>query len=501
MAAPVVVRKSLEPWLYDSVTYYQHQIDGVRTLIEWPSFILADDMGLGKSLQALTLFAIDVKIGRAKSCIIFSPVTLKGNWADEIEKFTSFRYMLFGLEESKTKPGIYKSLGPKAREEQLKEFISWPAPKILICNYEQARAHVYALNAMAFDIGILDEAHYIKNPKSKRTKAIQEIYTKRSFMLTGTPLLNQVNELWPLLNRIDPDRFNSYYRFINRYCVFGGYKDKQIIATKNEAELRSHLHNVMLRRLKSEVLDLPDIQYIERRIDLLPEQRKLYDEVEKDLKLTIGDSTEPVDIQNSLTKFLRLKQICGTTLPFTGEDSSSKLDMLEEDAEQIVKEGYKIVIFTQFRDVLSCVKQRLQKRFAKEKLSVPLYELHGDVPNDQRQPIVKSWTGEPGPSIIICMIQVAGVGLNMTAARHILRVDKLFVPGLNKQGVDRCHRIGADITQPVQVIDYIARKSVEQRVEAILRAKERTHKDIIESGATDAFKKMLIEALLEEEGK
>jgi SNF2 family DNA or RNA helicase len=474
----LATRKSLEPWIKDEVEYYPHQIDGIRTLAKQKSFLLADDMGLGKSLEAMTVFTIDVVRNWARTCLIVAPVTLKGNWADEIEKFTRFPYVL--LEGA-----------PAQRNRQLLEFADLAGPKILIVNYEQVAAHLEFLDKLAFDVAIFDEAHYLKNPKAKRTKACLSVYSHRSFLLTGTPMLNHVNELWSILHRIDPAGYPRYYSFLSRYAVFGGYKDKQIIGVKNEVELTERLQRVMLRRLKRDVLNLAEPQYIERRVDLLPEQRKIYDEVLNELKLQRIDQDDPDDIENALTKFLRLKQICGTTKPFTGEDHSSKLNLAIEDADELLQNGHRVIVFTQFRDVQACYSNRIKT------LGVPVYELHGDVAQIDRQPIVKEWSNTSSPGVIVCMLQVAGVGLNMTASGHLQFLDKLFVPGLNRQAVDRAHRIGASETQPVQVFEYICRNTIENRVNQILRTKTKLFGEIVETDPD--WKRKLMKLLLEEE--
>ena len=473
----IASRKSLEPWLHDSIEYYDYQVQGVRWLCRRKSFLLADDMGLGKSLQALTTFAVDVVRGWASKALVVCPATLKGNWADEIEKFTRFSYVLLD--------GT-----PAQRTKQLLEYMDIDQPKILIVNYEQVVAHREVLDKMMFDVAIFDEAHFLKNPKAKRTKACLDVYSRRSFMLTGTPMLNHVNELWSILHRIDPKSFPNYWKFVNRYAVFGGYKDKQIIGVKNEKELTEILHNYMLRRLKKDVLDLPDVQMIERRVDLTSEQTKLYNEVISDMKLSRFDREDPDDIENALTKFLRLKQICGTTFAFTGEDISSKLDLAISDALELLENGNRVIVFTQFRDVLECYASRIAG------LGYPVYQLHGDVPKSERQGVVKEWSQTKTPGVIVCMLQVAGVGLNMTAARHLQFVDKLFVPGLNQQAIDRAHRIGQDKTQPVQVLDYKCRGTIEARVDAILRTKKKIFGEIVETDPN--WRKKLVNALLEE---
>jgi SNF2 family DNA or RNA helicase len=471
-------RKSLEPWIKDDVEYYQHQADGIRYLARRKSFLLADDMGLGKSLQALTVFAIDVVQGYAKTCIVVCPVSLKGNWQDEIEKFSRIPYLVL-------------SGAPHQRNKQLLEFAEMDGPKILICNYEQVVAHVETLDAMRFDVAIFDEAHYLKNHKAKRTKACLSVYSSRSFMLTGTPMLNHVDELWSLLHRINPREFPKYWSFVNRYAVFGGYKDKQIIGVQNEKELTEKLQGYMLRRLKKDVLDLPDVQIIERRVDLHEEQRKLYDEVVNEMRLPRPDDADDEDIENALTKFLRLKQICGTTLPFTGEDISSKLDLAIMDDMELLENDHKVVVFTQFRDVQACYISRM------EGLDVPIFQLHGDVKTNERVGIVKEWAMTSGPAVLVCMLQVAGIGLNMTAARHGAFLDELFVPGLNQQAIDRLHRIGASETQPVQIRKYICRNTIENRVQQILRTKSKLFGEIVESDPH--WKRKLYKALMEED--
>lgn len=486
------------PYLYDTVEYYPHQIEGVRKLARMQNFLLADDMGLGKSLQALTVAAIDVKRGWASKILIVAPVSLKGNWSDEIEKFTTFQYLVLGQQVEAGQgghPDTVKKLGPVERAKQLDDFRSMGGPKILVVNYEQVNPHLAEFNKMGFDIAIFDEAHYMKNYKSQRTKACLKLNAGRNFLLTGTPLLNHVNELWPLLHKIDPAGYPKYWGFLTRYAVFGGYKNKQIIGVKNEKELTERLQAVMVRRMKADVLDLPDVQIIQRKVDLAPEQRKIYDELIENLTVEIGDDVQ--EIENALTKFLRLKQICGTTLPFTGHDVSSKLDLAIEDAIEILtpyrgNEAPKLVVFSQFRDVMEAFANRLDKAAS----HIDIWEIHGDVKTHLRQGVVKEWSAHDGPAVIVCNPVVAGVGLNMTAARHGFFIDKLFVPGLNQQAVDRMHRIGADATQPVQIHEYICRGTIENRVEQILRTKKKLFGSIVDESD---FKRRLIQALMENE--
>ena len=458
-------RKSLT-YIPDDLEFYAHQITGVRELVKMGSHINADDMGLGKTLETLTVFAVDVEKGWADSLLFVTLATLKENVADDISALTLFENVMI-LEGN-----------PKQRAQQLVDFVAMPKPRILIVNYEQVTAHVTDLNALGFQSVAYDEAHNITNPRAKRTKACHKLTGDRHMILTGSPMKNNVDELWSLLYRVAPREFPSYYQFRNRYCVFGGFKNKQIMGVKNEKELNAVLAKYMVRRLKTDVLDLPEKQIIPVRVPLHPEQQALYDEVMDNMELPRPDEAEPEAIENALTKFLRLKQICGTTLTVGAEDYSYKLDTaMNQIKTELVPNGYPYVIFTQFRGVL----EAMERRHLAEGIDYRV--LHGDVPRKDRVPTVRSW-GEDNArgrfQALICMSQVAGVGLNMTAARHAIRLDKLWVPALNEQCEDRLYRIGADKTQPVQIFDYIARKTVESRVEAILRRKKRLFETVVE---------------------
>lgn len=467
-------RKSLEPWLYDTVEFYPHQVDGIRWLLRKRSFLLADDMGLGKSLQALTIFCADVKEGKGEVLLVVCPVSLKDNWADEIEKFTSLPYVVLGQEYNPIN-GRVKTLGPQERSLQILNFAVQPGPRVLILNYEQVDPHLAELNSLNAWAAVFDEAHMIKGHNSKRTKASLELKAYRNMMLTGTPVLNQVNELWSLLNKIAPNHFPNYHAFVNRYCVFGGYKNKSIVGVKNQKQLHAILDEVMLRRLKGDCLDLPEIQTIQVIVGLSATQSKLYNKLHDEYKLEdVDPSADDALIENALTRFLRLKQICGTPAALGFPDDSMKLDEVTSRAAEIIASGEKLIVFTQFRDVLAS----LNSRFRGENL--PVFEIHGDIPKPERINTVKKWAAYPDPAIINCMTQVAGVGLNMTAARTIFLVDKLFVPGLNDQAISRAHRIGQDKTQPVRVFEFIARGTIEYRIEQILRNKSHLFKNVIE---------------------
>jgi SNF2 family DNA or RNA helicase len=470
-------RKSLEPFLKDEVQFFDHQVKGVRKLAPMESFLLADDMGLGKSLQTLTVFCIDVKRGQAETLMVVCPVTLRDNWAAEIEKFTRIPYTLFGEEPVPGRRDKTRTLPPVKRVQQLYDWMFHQnGPRILIANYEQliTKQTQALFKNFKFDAIAADEAHYLKNPEAQRTKAFQLTQSTRSFLLTGTPLLNHVNELWVLFNRIDPVRYPRYYAFVNRYCVFGGYENRQIVGTKNEKELISELGRIMLRRMKDTTLNRDKPTYTEVYTGMSDTQRKLYDSVIEELILP--DPAGDQQIDNPLTKFLRARQICGTPAALGPDypDDSMKLDRAIEITAELLGKGERFGVFSEFRGVMSCFRDRARK------LGVPVFEIHGDVARQDRLSTVQQWGLTKEPGVIVCQSKVAGEGLNMVAGSICMRLDRFFVPGKNRQVVDRFDRIGQ--TKPVQVIDLKVRGSIEQRVDEILKDKGHTFGTIVEGG-------------------
>lgn len=476
-------RKMLEK-IYDDVEFYKHQLDGIRDMARMSSFILADDMGLGKSLQALTVAAIDFQRNWARRVLIVCPAYLKWNWADEITQYTSFTHM------------IYHGT-PKQREQQRADFNH----DILVVGYEQLANDLEFIKMMPWDIMICDEAHMIKERTSKRTKAVHSMVVQRVFLLTGSPVLNRPNELWSLLHRCDPSRFKKYWTFVQRHCVYGGYMNKQIVGVKNKLELKGYLSEFMIRRLKDDVLDLPGKQVIPIYVEMHPEQAKIYKQVKDEIELEIPDRPDPMAIENALTKMLRLKQVAATPFTLGLPDNSYKLDRAVEmikgftkdervDAEgNVLGYGEPVVVFTQFRGVMEAMKQRL------DAIGVPVWQIHGNVPNEKRIEMVKEWSNATTPGVIMVMLQMA-TGMNLTAASKEIFLDKLYVPKMNEQAEDRCYRIGQ--TKTVQIYCLLAKGTVEERIERILSKKRVLFKSLIED--VSSWKAALMAELANDEG-
>lgn len=473
-------RKSLEPWLKDEVDFFPHQIAGVRFMLKRQNLIQGDDMGLGKSLQSLATFATDIKMGWDEgrgTMIVVAPVTLKQNWANEIEKFTRFPYVMLG-EEISPRTGRPRKLSKDERDIQIINFAIGSEPRILLVNYEQVAPHLDMLNAVNAHMIVFDEAHMIGNEGANRTKACMMLKARRKIPMTGTPVARHVDNLWPLLRMCDPAGTPRFATFMNRHAVYGGYKNKSVIGVKNKEVLHGQLEHLMLRRLKADVLDLPDVHKIQVYVELSAKQRELYDEVQQEFELTAPaiDPDKPEKIGNYLLQGLRFKQICGSTMPFTGEDHSNKLTEVVSKALELIDNGHKVVIFTQFRAIADLARQRLEA----SRKTLPIWQLHGDVPKADRVPLIDEWGAQKAPGVLIAGLQVAAVGLNFTKARYAIFIDKLYSPAQNQQAIDRLHRIGASKTQPVTIIEFITRGTVEERVEEICQMKIGIHNELIE---------------------
>ena len=309
-------RKNLR-MIHDETDYYEHQVNGVRWGVRKPSFLLADEMGLGKSLTALTVAAIDFERGEADKILCVVPASLRYNWLEEIERHTNYAATV--------------AIGSPTYRYALYQGFATSNHDILVVGYETLVNDKEWINEICWDVAIIDEGHYIKSPQSKRSQAVRKLNRRRGFILTGSPLLNRPDELWALLNFIDPHRFNNRYQFRNRFCVMGGFKAKEIVGVKNKGELRGIMDEYMLRRLKKDCLDLPDKQIIRLKVDMHPDQEKWYRKMETELILEIPNDPDPLEAENILTKMLRLKQIGGTPACFGLPDCQLQVGQGDRD--------------------------------------------------------------------------------------------------------------------------------------------------------------------------
>lgn len=287
----------------------------------------------------------------------------------------------------------------------------------------------------------------------------------------------------------------------SKNCVLGGFNGKQVTAVKNEKQLNARLAQVMLRRETDKVLDLPEVNKVTRLVSLTGKPREMYNTCAVEtslLKFGIPGWTEEDDesLEFPMTRQLRLRQICSSTCTlFNDYDESPKLDLAIEDAVEILENGHKLIIFTQFRPIIEAYKRRMEVA----RPGTPVYEIHGGVHKRKRQEIVDRWTNDEKPGVVIGIIKAMGVGLNMTAAYHQQFIDKEFSPGLNDQCIGRSRRIGSEHHPSIQVLEYMVRNSAEYRVEQIIKDKRFSFDAVVRGGGdldqSTGFMEKLNEAL------
>ncbi|MGE0342528.1 MAG: DEAD/DEAH box helicase [Porticoccaceae bacterium] len=497
---PTIELKNPLPMVQPGLKFYQHQAEGIPWLIRRDSWLLADDMGLGKTIQTQVALAWMHNKGLIKRVLVICPPSLKDNWFEETEQKTKFV------------PVVVPATTPKRRTRIIEDFDNGGGD-ILIVNFEQVIAHFDQLMALRFDAVVVDECHLVKNRKSKRTKAVLALTNgiQHRCLLTGSPILNNVDDLWTLLHMIDPQGAPSYWTYRNRYVKLSSFKlDRMdpktgkmrkvtintVVGVKNEAELHQKLKLVMLRREKSECMDLPDKHEIVYRVSMSDEQRKVYDEALAGI-INVPGEPDPMEVESAIVQFGILKAICGTTLAVSDQfgDHSGKLDRAVELAIEMFENGKSFVAFTQHRPVLAAWAARL----AKAGFTDNSFQLHGHVKQGDRQAVVRDWTTlvESGtPSVLSCMYQIGGVGFNMTACSTVMQIDKLFVPKLNDQAIDRVHRIGVDLTRPVDVISFVTKDSIESRIEEINRNKRKVFGMVVDGMSEAEYKRRLVKAVM-----
>ena len=437
---------------------YAHQTEAVEWARARGAYIEGDPMGAGKTRISLADFDNLVQVKPDARLLVVAKKDLLGwhrdpemreNWSAEIPKWTTFDFAV--------------ATGTSAQRERAIEL----RKPITLISYDNIWRNLPDLNKVTYDMVVYDEAHKLKNRKSQRTQGAFMLKAMKRVFLTGSPLLNRVDELWPMLFLCDPSRFPNYWSFINRYAVFGGYQDKQIIGVQNEAELRSILRQYMIRRpVETISKSLPPMTIQKRYCDLEPTvQKPMYTRLKDELELEWAD-TPLEEIGNPMVRTLRLRQVIATPAHFGAADKSGKLDLAEEVLDEIGGE-WKIVIATNHIPAVASMCARMKNlgisyvRFTGQEKDAERAE---NKSNFQNVPI-----GKGGPQVLIATYPVVTEGHNLYAANYAIKLDKLYVPALDDQFNKRLHRPGQ--VNPVTIIELHARHTVEQRIERILATK------------------------------
>lgn len=428
---------------------------------------LADDMGLGKTIQLLALLLHRQRTGLAAGpVLIICPTSVVGNWQREVTRFAPSLRVL-----------IHHGPGRLSGDDFSKTAVSCD---LVISTYTLASRDEKELTDVAWDGVVLDEAQNIKNPEARQTRSIRRLRAGFRIALTGTPVENNLGDLWSLMEFLNPGYLGSQAGFRNRFMIpIERYGDGE-----RAARLKRLVQPFILRRLKNDpaiIQDLPAKQEIKVYCHLTREQATLYEAVVQDMlqKIEVAEGIERKGLV--LATLAKLKQVCNHPAQFLGDGSplagrSGKMARLQEMLEEVLAAGEKALIFTQFAVMGQMLQEYLQMTFEREVLF-----LHGGVPRSRREELIRRFQedGENQPFFILSL-KAGGVGLNLTRANNVFHFDRWWNPAVEDQATDRAFRIGQQ--RNVQVYKFICAGTLEERIDALIEAKRGLAQQIVGTG-------------------
>lgn len=414
--------------------------------------VLADDMGLGKTLQIIA-FLLSQK--KSKSIVVV-PTSVIYNWMDEFEKFApSIKIGLVHgskFKRDKVLRDFKRGLGIKIEEDNLKEK-SYEKYDVLLTTYGTLKNDEKAYENLSFDYCIIDEAQNIKNPAAQATLSVKNIKSRCNIALTGTPIENNLMELWSIFDFVMPGYLFTKDRFRERF----------ILDESNLSELKSLITPFILRRLKEDVLsELPEKLEKKYLVEMKGKQKQLYSFYVKAIKNQLNENKSSEksgrDKINLFSYLTKLREICldpSLVVPdYTG--GSSKLTVVKEIVKDASESGKKILLFSQFTSVL----QKIEEDFKKEDISY-LY-LDGGTSAKDRVERVKKFNEDSNIKVFLISLKAGGVGLNLTSASVVIHFDPWWNPAVEDQATDRAHRFGQE--NKVEVIKLVAKDTIEEKI-------------------------------------
>ena len=430
------------------------------------SGILADEMGLGKTIQSISVLS---DLPADSRSLIICPKTLLFNWAAEINKFNkSLSYILY-----------------EGNQKERKKIIENLNVNLLFASYSIIQNDIDDLSEIEFDYIILDEAQHIKNPTALRTKAVKKLKAKHRCALSGTPIENNPIELWSIFDFLMPGYLPKSQNFINKY------KNDPTKQKESNDKLKMLVSPFILRRKKNDVLiELPDKQVQQVYCKLTPVQEKIYLQILEEVK------NRYLDTENIGNKYLhilaaltKMRQICNHPHLVDKDikknvEFSGKLELLREIIVDAVEGGKKLLIFSQFVQMLKILKEMLKE----EKITFEYMD--GSVKN--RQKVIDNFNNNNNIRTFLISLKTGGYGLNLTSADTVIIVDPWWNPMGENQAIDRAHRIGQ--TKKVMVYKIITKGTIEEKILDLQQNKKMMFDNIIEEGQS-VIKKMDAEQL------
>jgi SNF2 family DNA or RNA helicase len=427
---------------------------------------LADDMGLGKTIQALALMQREWRAGRRGPTLLVCPMSVVGNWQREAERFTPELPLL-------VHHGLGRSRGNSFAHDAARQ-------ALVISSYSLLHRDLEALRSVAWAGVILDEAQNVKNPETRQARAARSLSASYRIALTGTPVENNVADLWSIMEFLNPGLLGSQAEFKRRFFVpIQAGRDQDALA-----RLKRLVAPFILRRMKTDkaiLADLPDKMEMKVFCNLTREQASLYaavlEEATREIEATEGIRRKGV----VLATLAKLKQVCNHPAHFLGDNStlggrSGKLARLTEMLEEVLEEGDRALVFTQFAEMGAMLRRHLQESFGREVLF-----LHGGTTKSERDHMVDRFQRAPdAPEIFVLSLKAGGTGLNLTRASQVFHFDRWWNPAVENQATDRAFRIGQ--TRRVQVRKLVCTGTLEERIDGMIEAKKDLADRIVGTG-------------------
>ncbi|NED50747.1 DEAD/DEAH box helicase, partial [Micromonospora aurantiaca] len=425
--------------------------------------VLADDMGLGKTVQLLALLAGDPP--EAGPTLLVCPMSLVGNWQREAAKFA---------------PGLRVHVhhgAERARGEGFAAAVQ--EADLVLTTYSVAARDAFELAGIDWHRVVVDEAQAIKNAATRQAEAVRSLPARHRVAVTGTPVENRLADLWSIMQFANPGLLGPAATFRKRFA--------EPIERHGDAEVAERLRRItgpfVLRRLKTDptiITDLPEKLEMEVVCNLTAEQAALYRAVVDDMMAKI-ESSDGIERRGLvLATMTRLKQVCNHPAQLLHDGStldgrSGKLERLDEIVDEVLAAGEKALLFTQYAEFGGMLRGHLSARTGREVLL-----LHGGVGKAERDAMVTRFQSPQGPPLFVLSLKAGGTGLTLTAANHVVHVDRWWNPAVEDQATDRAFRIGQ--RRRVQVRKFVCAGTVEEKVAAMIADKRSLARSVVGSG-------------------
>ncbi|MER6814951.1 DEAD/DEAH box helicase [Spirillospora sp. NPDC000708] len=428
--------------------------------------LLADDMGLGKTISVLSLLVHEREdAARPGPTLAILPMSLVGNWQREAARFAP-----------KLRVYVHHGTGRHRGEDLLK---AAAAADLVLTTYGTAARDAEMLAPVGWERVVCDEAQALKNSGTRQARAVRSIPARTRIALTGTPVENHLTELWSIMEFANPGLLGPRAVFRQRFAVpIEREGDEQAALA-----LKRATQPFILRRLKTDrsiISDLPEKQEIKVYCNLTTEQASLYQATVDDMLEQIAEADDKQRRGLVLATMAKLKQVCNHPAHLLKDGSrlpgrSGKLERLEEICAEVLDQGEKALVFTQYAEFGSMLQPYLAAR-----LERPVLWLHGGTSKQARDDLVQHFQRDEEPAIFLLSLKAAGTGLTLTAANHVVHVDRWWNPAVEDQATDRAFRIGQ--TRNVQVRKFICVGTMEERVDEMIERKKALAESIVGTG-------------------